>query len=231
MPLGIFRLRNVATANIVGVLWAAAMFAWFFLSALYLQLVLGYSPLQVGLAFLPANLIMGAFSIGLSAKLVMRFGIRAPLATGLSLAAVGLVLFARAPVDGNFVDRRAARHDPARLRRRHRLQPDAARGHERRRAGGIRARVGRRQHLVHDGRRARPRGAREPRRLAHRTPSVSSGDGALVALNGGYHAAFLVGALFAASAAAVGGVFLRTSSAPAGAMAHDGHSAPAAVTE
>src|SRR5205823_5166215 len=103
LPLGLFRLRNVATANVVGVLWAAAMFAWFFLSALYLQLVLGYSPLQVGLAFLPANLIMGAFSLGLSARLVMRFGIRPPLATGLLLAAVGLVLFARAPVDGNFV--------------------------------------------------------------------------------------------------------------------------------
>ena len=51
--LGLFRLRNVATANVVGVLWAAAMFAWFFLSALYLQLVLGYSPMEVGLAFLP----------------------------------------------------------------------------------------------------------------------------------------------------------------------------------
>ena len=67
----------------VGVLWAAAMFAWFFLSALYLQLVLGYSPLQVGLAFLPANLIMAALSLGLSAKLVMRFGIKRPLAGGL----------------------------------------------------------------------------------------------------------------------------------------------------
>ena len=84
VPLGLFRLRNVATSNVVGILWAAAMFAWFFLSALYLQLVLGYSPLKVGLAFLPANLIMGAFSLGLSAKLVMRFGIRAPLATGLA---------------------------------------------------------------------------------------------------------------------------------------------------
>src|SRR5213079_2304850 len=103
VPLGLFRLRNVATANIVGVLWAAAMFAWFFLSALYLQLVLGYSPLKVGLAFLPATLIMGAFSIGLSAKLVMRFGIRKPLGTGLLLASVGLLLFVRAPVDGSFV--------------------------------------------------------------------------------------------------------------------------------
>src|SRR5919106_4047979 len=93
VPLGLFRLRNVAVSNVVGVLWAAAMFAWFFLSALYLQLVLGYSPLEVGLAFLPGNIVMGILSLGLSAKLVMRFGIRKPLAVGLSLAAVGLGLF------------------------------------------------------------------------------------------------------------------------------------------
>src|ERR687884_2182359 len=103
VPLGLFRLRNVATANVVGVLWAAAMFAWFFLAALYLQLVLGYSPLQVGLSFLPANLIMGAFSLGLSAKLVMRYVFRLPLGIGLALAAAGLVLFARAPVGGSFL--------------------------------------------------------------------------------------------------------------------------------
>ncbi|MGN6373554.1 MAG: MFS transporter [Solirubrobacteraceae bacterium] len=102
MPLGLFKLRNLATANAIGVLWAASLFAWFFLSALYLQLVLGYTPLQVGLAFLPANLIMGAFSLGLSAKLVMRFGIKPPLVAGLLLACAGLVLFARAPVHGSF---------------------------------------------------------------------------------------------------------------------------------
>jgi EmrB/QacA subfamily drug resistance transporter len=103
MPLGLFRLRSVAIANVVGVLWAAAMFAWFFISALYMQLVLGYSPLQVGLAFLPANLIMAAFSLGLSARLVMRFGIRLPLAAGLLLAALGLALFALSPAEGSFV--------------------------------------------------------------------------------------------------------------------------------
>jgi EmrB/QacA subfamily drug resistance transporter len=103
IPLGIFRGRNLATANAAGVLWAGAMFAWFFLSALYLQLVLGYSPLQVGLAFLPANLITGALSLGISAKLVLRFGIRPPLVTGLLIATVGLALFARAPVGGHFV--------------------------------------------------------------------------------------------------------------------------------
>ena len=103
MPLGLFRRRNLATANAVGVLWAAAMFAWFFLTALYLQLVLGYSPLQVGLAFLPANLIMAALSLGLSAKLVMRFGIKRPLVGGLALASVGLALLARAPVHGHYI--------------------------------------------------------------------------------------------------------------------------------
>jgi hypothetical protein len=77
MPLGLFRCATSRCQH-RGVLWAAAMFAWFFLSALYMQLVLNYTPMEVGLAFLPANLIMGAFSLGLSAKLVTRFGIRAP---------------------------------------------------------------------------------------------------------------------------------------------------------
>ena len=103
MPLRLFRLRNLVTANVVGVLWAAAMFAWFFLSALYLQLVLGYNPMQVGLAFLPANVIMAVFSVGWSARLVMRFGYRAPLVTGLGFAAAGLLLFARAPLHGSFM--------------------------------------------------------------------------------------------------------------------------------
>jgi EmrB/QacA subfamily drug resistance transporter len=103
MPLSLFRLRNVAIANIVGVLWAAGMFAWFFLSALYLQLVLGYSPLQVGLAFVPSNLVMAACSLGISAYLVTRFGIRWPMAVGLACAVAGLLWFARAPVAGGFM--------------------------------------------------------------------------------------------------------------------------------
>jgi EmrB/QacA subfamily drug resistance transporter len=102
VPLRLFRLRNIAVSNAVGVLWAGAMFAWFFLTALYLQLVLGYSPLEVGLAFLPGNLVMGAVSIGLSARLVLRFGIRPPLSFGLLCASLGLLLLARAPVDGSF---------------------------------------------------------------------------------------------------------------------------------
>lgn len=101
VPLGLFRSRNLSLSNGVGVLWSAAMFAWFFVSALYMQLVLGYSAMQVGLAFLPSNIIMAVFSLGLSARMVMRWGIRMPLACGLLLAAVGLALFARAPVGGD----------------------------------------------------------------------------------------------------------------------------------
>ncbi len=101
MPLSLFSLKSVATANVIAVLWAAGMFAWFFISALYLQQVLGRGPMEVGLAFLPANLIMAVCSLGISAKLVMRFGIRGPLSIGLLLASGGLLLFARAPVDGS----------------------------------------------------------------------------------------------------------------------------------
>src|SRR5690606_8991199 len=100
--LGIFRNRNVATANVVGILMAGGMFAAFFLSALYLQLVLDYSPLEVGLAYLPSTIVMGAASILLSDRLVMRFGIKPPLVTGMVLFSIGIALFARAPVDGEF---------------------------------------------------------------------------------------------------------------------------------
>ena len=102
MPLAMFKLRSVAVANLVGVLWCAGMFAWFFIAALYLQLVLGYSALQVGLAFLPSNVLMAACSLGVSAALVNRYGLRGPLAAGLAFGSLGLVLFARAPLDGSY---------------------------------------------------------------------------------------------------------------------------------
>jgi MFS family permease len=100
MPLRLFRSTTLNAASVIGILWSGAMFAWFFLSALYLQRVLGYSPMQVGLAFLPSNLIMAACSLGISARIVLRFGIRWPLVAGLLCAALGLALFALAPVGG-----------------------------------------------------------------------------------------------------------------------------------
>jgi MFS family permease len=221
MPLRLFRLRSVAASNVVGVLWSAAMFAAFFLSALYLQLVLGYRPLQVGLAFLPTNLIMGAFSIGLSAKLVMRFGNRVPLATGLLLAAAGLVLFARAPVGGNFVADvlpamillgvgAGMAFNPVLLAAMSEVEPAEA---------GLASGVVNTAFMMG--------GALGLAALASVAASRSdtlrvSGDGARAALTGGYHAAFLVGAAFAVLGAAVAAVFLgarQPSEQPAGAPA------------
>ena len=142
VPLRLFRNRNVSVANGVGVLWSAGMFAWFFFAAQYLGLVLGYDPLHVGLAFLPANIIMGAFSLGpLGADLVMRFGTRLPIGVGMALVSLGLLLFARAPVDGELLDRRAARDDRPRRRRRDGDEPGADGGDERRRAERVRARL------------------------------------------------------------------------------------------
>jgi EmrB/QacA subfamily drug resistance transporter len=208
VPLRLFRLRNIAVSNVVGVLWAGAMFAWFFLSALYLQLVLGYSPLEVGLAFLPGNIIMGILSIGISAKLVMRFGIRPPLATGLGLAALGLVLFARAPVDGDFVvDVLPAMillglgagmaFNPVLLAAMSDVAPTEA---------GLASGVVNTSFMMG--------GALGLAVLASVAASrtdtlLASGESNAAALTGGYHVAFFVGALFAATAAALGGLLCR----------------------
>jgi predicted MFS family arabinose efflux permease len=103
MPLRLFRSRNVAGANLVQALVVVGMFGMFFLGALYLQRVLGYDPLQVGLAFLPSTIVMGILSMGLSGRITMRFGAKATLIPCLLLIGAGLVLFARTPVDGSYV--------------------------------------------------------------------------------------------------------------------------------
>jgi EmrB/QacA subfamily drug resistance transporter len=221
VPLGLFRRRNLAVANLVGVLWAAAMFAWFFLSALYLQLVLGYDPLQVGLAFLPSNLIMGAFSLGLSAKVVMRFGIRGPLALGLLLASAGLVLFARAPVGGSFVvDVLPAMlllgfgaglaFNPVLLGAMSDAEP-----HEAGLASGVVNTSFMMGGALGLAVLVSVAGSRTSALLA-------AGSDPVAALNGGYHVAFLVGAVVAALAGVLGGLGLRTRG-PAGSMAADLH--------
>jgi MFS family permease len=103
MPLRLFRSRNVSGANAVQALLVAGMFSMFFLGALYMQRILGYDPLQVGLAFLPATLVMGTLSLGFAEKLIMRFGARRTLIPGLMLISIGLLLFARTPVGGDYV--------------------------------------------------------------------------------------------------------------------------------
>lgn len=103
MPLRIFRSRFVTGANLVQILLVVGMFGMFFLGALYLQQILGYTPLQVGMAFLPSTVVMGAMSLKLSGPLVMRFGALAVLVPALVAIGVGTLLFARTPVDGHFL--------------------------------------------------------------------------------------------------------------------------------
>jgi EmrB/QacA subfamily drug resistance transporter len=207
VPLSLFRLKTLAASNVIGVLWSASMFASFFLSALYLQLVLGYSPLEVGLGYLPQTLIMGVFSLGLSAKIVMRYGIRAPLAVAMVLVTIGLALFARAPVDGSFVVDvlpsmillgfgAGLAFNPMLLAAMSDVEPSDA---------GLASGVVNTSFMMG--------GALGLAVLASiaaaRTDSLTaSGDGTLAALTGGYHAAFLAGALFSLVAAALAAVFL-----------------------
>jgi EmrB/QacA subfamily drug resistance transporter len=103
LPLRIFGSRNLSGANLCQVLMVAPMFGFSFLSVLYLQRVLGYSPAATGLAGLPMAALLAAVSLGLSARLVTRLGLRPVLLTGLALITAGLALFARAPVHGHYV--------------------------------------------------------------------------------------------------------------------------------
>jgi EmrB/QacA subfamily drug resistance transporter len=103
MPLRLFRSRNVAGANVVQALLVVGMFGMFFLGALYLQRILGYDPLQVGLTFLPTTIVMGTMSLRVSGPLAMRYGPKASLIPSLISIAAGLLLFARTPVDGSYV--------------------------------------------------------------------------------------------------------------------------------
>jgi len=103
VPLRIFRSRVVAAANLVQALMFAGMFGMFFLGALYLQRVLGYDAFQVGLAFLPVAVAIGALSLGFSPRLITRFGARQTLLPGLVLIVVGLLLFMRVGVDADYM--------------------------------------------------------------------------------------------------------------------------------
>src|SRR6185312_12213438 len=177
--------------------------------------------LEVGLAFLPANLIMGVFSLGLSAKLVMRFGIRAPLAVGLVLAAAGMVLFVRAPVDGSFIVDvlpsmmllglgAGTAFNPVLLSAMSDVDQSEA---------GLASGVVNTAFMMG--------GAVGLAVLASLAASrtntlVDTGSSHVAALAGGYHLAFLVGAIFAAAAAVIGAALIRET-APAV------HEEPAAV--
>ncbi|MDB5975002.1 MAG: antiporter-2 family protein [Nevskia sp.] len=209
MPLHMFTLRNVAVANATGVLWAAALFAWSFISALYMQRVLSYSAMQVGLAFLPANTIMAVFSVGLSAKLVMHFGIRAPLSVGFLVAAVGLVLLSRAPAGGNVVLYllpsmalmglgAGVAFNPMLLAAMSDVSPDES---------GLASGMVNTSFMMGG---ALGLAILASLAAAHTGDLAAAGADAVAALNSGYHLAFLLGAVATTMASALAAVFVRT---------------------
>jgi EmrB/QacA subfamily drug resistance transporter len=102
IPLRLFRSRNVAGANLVQALLVVGMFGIFFLGALYMQRVLGYDALEVGLAYLPMTIVMGVMSFRFTGQLNMRFGPEATLLPAMGFVFVSLVLFARTPVDASY---------------------------------------------------------------------------------------------------------------------------------
>jgi EmrB/QacA subfamily drug resistance transporter len=226
VPLGLFTKRNILASNAIGMLWAAAMFAWFFLTSLYMQGILGYDPQQTGLAFLPADVIMAVFSVWLSAKMVTRFGIRRPIAAGLLLAAAGLALFAVAPVDGQFLTAvlpgmlllgvgAGMAFNPLFLAAMSDAKPEE---------GGLASGLVNTSFMMG--------GALGLAVLASLAASrtqtlLASGTGEAAALLGGYHVAFLVGALFAALAALIGGAVLRVSVPSVGHV--EAHAVPQAI--
>jgi EmrB/QacA subfamily drug resistance transporter len=102
VPFSIFRVRTVTGANVVGVLTGASLFSMFFFISLYMQQVLGYSPIKAGLSYLPLAISI-ILSAGLASSLVTKVGFKPILATGMLLIGGGLLWFSQISVDGSFV--------------------------------------------------------------------------------------------------------------------------------
>ena len=172
LPLRLLRSRPVAGANAVQVLMVGGLFGVFFLGVLYLQRVLGYDAIEIGLAFLPVSLGIGILSLGFSARLVMRFGPRGgPARRPRARSPAGSPLFSQVPVDGQLRHRRAARDAPDRRRRRPLVPRADGAGHDRRDGGGLRPALRPRQHDPAGRRRARPGGAGHAGHVAQRQPA------------------------------------------------------------
>ena len=102
VPFRIFRSRTLTGANVVGVLLGASLFSMFFFISLYMQQVLGYSPIHAGLSYLPLALTI-IFAAGVGGQFVTRFGFKPILAAGMAFVAVGLLWFSRVSVGGGFI--------------------------------------------------------------------------------------------------------------------------------
>ena len=154
--LGIFRFRALTTANIAMLLVISGLYGMFYFASIYVQEILGYSPIQAGFAFVPVTvgIVIGA---ALAQPLVARFGTRTVPVAGIVLAATGLLLLSRIPTHGTLPRRPAPRPRRDVDRDGPDVRADHAARDDRRPAGGRGARIGDLQHLAAGRRRARPR--------------------------------------------------------------------------
>lgn len=102
IPLSIFRVRGIAAADVTQLIGVGGFVTMFFFLTLYMQNVLGYSPLQTGCAYLPLTFGVG-ISAGISAQLIGRVGTRPVIVTGALITTGGLYYLSRIPVDGSYV--------------------------------------------------------------------------------------------------------------------------------
>jgi predicted MFS family arabinose efflux permease len=102
LPLSTFRIRGLVAANLTGLVGFAGMLTMFFFLTLYMQTVLGYSPLAAGAAYLPLTFGIGV-SAGVGAKLVTKVGSRVVICAGALIASAGLLLLAQVPVHGSYL--------------------------------------------------------------------------------------------------------------------------------
>jgi EmrB/QacA subfamily drug resistance transporter len=226
VPLRVFRSRNVSGANVIQALTVAGMFGTFFMGSLYLQRVLGYDALEIGLAFLPTTLVMGTLSVRYSERIIMRFGARTALYPGLALIALALALFTRAPVEGGYVQHvlpvmivlglGVGVSFPA-------LMSLAM-------SGATRQDAGLASGLVNTS--AQVGGALGLAVLATLSATrsddlLSSGEAAASALTGGYHLAFLVGAALVGVALVVAATVLQSEEAASAQAEAEAEAAPA----
>jgi EmrB/QacA subfamily drug resistance transporter len=220
MPLRLFRSPNVSGANVIQALLTVGLFGMFFLGALYMQRLLGYDALDVGLAFLPATLTMGAMSLRVAPRVSLRYGPKPTLVASMALILGGLLLFARTPLDASYV--------------RDILPPMVLLGlgaglgfpslMTLAMSGATPSDAGLASGLVNTA--AQVGGALGLAVLAtiasDRTEAqLAGGESAAAALNSGYHLAYLIGAAAVAIALVVAVTVLRTQ--PAADVVHLGH--------